>query len=283
MSSDPLIPSAARLRRDQRVYRNLNYLQLPARLDRRISRLASRVIRNARARNRYDKARAIERFLSTQLGYTLEMKAGGPDPLADFLFNVKEGHCEYFSSSMAIMLRTQGIAARVVNGFQRGQFNETAGMFVVKQRDAHSWVEVYFPETDTWVTFDPTPSEGQFNEAADDTVAGTFGGYLDAIEAFWIQYFVSYDSKEQKTLLESAQSRIVNVKDVAANWFEAVKAQLLEWWQRARGDQGFAKQSDCNRFWDRLFDCYSHWNCVADLALSLACGALDMGHFWDLA
>ena len=55
------------------------------------------------------------------------MKAGGDQPLADFLFNVKEGHCEYFATAMAVMLRTQGIAARVVNGFQQGDYNETAG------------------------------------------------------------------------------------------------------------------------------------------------------------
>ena len=62
------------------------------------------------------------------------MKAAGEDPLADFLFNVREGHCEYFATAMAVMLRTQGIATRVVNGFQRGEYNETADVFVVRQR-----------------------------------------------------------------------------------------------------------------------------------------------------
>ena len=89
------------------------------------------------------------------------MRASGPDPLADFLFNVRAGHCEYFSTAMVVMLRTQGIAARVVNGFLPGEYNEAAGAYTVRQSDAHSWVEVYFPETNSWVTFDPTPAAGR--------------------------------------------------------------------------------------------------------------------------
>ncbi len=103
---------------------------------------------------------------NSEYGYSLEMKAGGPDPLADFLFNVKAGHCEYFSTAMAVMLRTRGIAARVVNGFLPGEYNEAAGAYTVRQSDAHSWVEVYFPETRSWVTFDPTPSAGRSRTGA---------------------------------------------------------------------------------------------------------------------
>src|SRR5213079_3163916 len=87
--------------------------------------------------------------------------AGGRDPLADFLFNVKVGHCEYFATAMAVMLRTRGIGSRVVNGFLPGEYNQAAGAFTVRQSDAHSWVEVYFPQADSWITFDPTPPAGR--------------------------------------------------------------------------------------------------------------------------
>ena len=70
---------------------------------------AKDAIARAGARNGYDAARAVESYLRDNYGYTLDLKAGGPDPLADFLFNVKEGHCEYFSTAMAVMLRTQGL------------------------------------------------------------------------------------------------------------------------------------------------------------------------------
>src|SRR5258705_2320352 len=89
------------------------------------------------------------------------MRAGGPDPLADFLFHVKAGHCEYFSTAMTVMLRTRGIAARVVNGFLPGEYNEASGAYTVRQSDAHSWVEVYFPRTNSWLTFVPTLPAGR--------------------------------------------------------------------------------------------------------------------------
>ena len=93
----------------------------------------------------------------TNFGYTLEMSRVAPaDPLADFLFVRKQGHCEYFASSMAIMLRTLGIPSRVVNGFRTSEFNDVTGNYVVRASSAHSWVEAYFPGQG-WVSFDPTP------------------------------------------------------------------------------------------------------------------------------
>src|SRR5690606_30617148 len=75
------------------------YLQLPATLDPRIAALARTVIKQAGAQNVYDAARAIESYLQTNSRYSLEMRASGPDPLADFLFRVRAGPCEYFSSA----------------------------------------------------------------------------------------------------------------------------------------------------------------------------------------
>src|SRR6185503_610813 len=94
--SDTSEPRMDLLRNDNRplsvsYYR---YLQLPENLDPRIDRLATQIILEANASNRYDAAKAIESYLQRQYGYSLEMKASGPDPLADFLFNVRSGHCE---------------------------------------------------------------------------------------------------------------------------------------------------------------------------------------------
>ncbi|MDQ3748222.1 MAG: DUF3488 and transglutaminase-like domain-containing protein, partial [Acidobacteriota bacterium] len=160
VNSDRSLPDASRLKSDNESYPSeaKRYLQLPAKFDERIAILTAQI--TEKQANRYDKAKAVENYLQTQFGYTLEMKAKGEEPLADFLFNVREGHCEYFATAMAIMLRTQGIATRVVNGFQQGEYNETADVFVVKQKDAHSWVEVYFPRENAWIPFDPTPAAG---------------------------------------------------------------------------------------------------------------------------
>lgn len=238
--SDTYLPPAEELRLDNGSYGRAayKYLLVPPDLDPRISRLASNWISEENARTRYDIARAVENHLQNDFGYTLEMKAGGPDPLADFLFNVREGHCEYFATAMAVMLRTQGIATRVVNGFSQGEYNETAGVFVVRQKNAHSWVEVYFPESDVWVPFDPTPFAGRNLGANAGGFFGSISSYLEALETFWIQYFVTYDDQEQRSLLRSFRDGLSDYKDTGASWLNSVQTLITRWWQMLRGDEG---------------------------------------------
>jgi transglutaminase-like putative cysteine protease len=239
--SDVSAPETAALRRDNGIYSSefLNYLELPETIDPRIAELASEITRGTRTR--YDAAQAVETYLQTQFGYTLEQKAGGDEPLADFLFNVREGHCEYFSTAMAVMLRTQGIATRVVNGFQRGDYNETADVFVVRQRNAHSWVEVYFPGEDAWVTFDPTPFAGQNLTGESTGIAKRVSSYLEALETFWIQYFVAYDSAEQRSLLTSVRRGVADYGKQTTGVIDAARERFLEWWRLVRGDAGFGQ------------------------------------------
>ena len=137
--SDRALPSSSQLQADDTRYQvNVeNYLQLPTTIDPRIRELASQITKNAN--NRYDAAKEMESYLQSKFGYTLEQKASGDQPLADFLFNVKEGHCEYFATAMAIMLRTQGIATRIVNGFSEGEYNETADV-LCRQAKERSFV-----------------------------------------------------------------------------------------------------------------------------------------------
>ncbi|MBV9211991.1 MAG: transglutaminase domain-containing protein, partial [Acidobacteria bacterium] len=197
-------------------------------LDPRIGNLAREVITRAHAENRYDQARAIESYLQTEFGYTLDLKAGGNDPLSDFLFRVREGHCEYFATAMAVMLRTQGIATRVINGFQTGTYNDAADAYIVTQREAHSWVEVYFPETGSWVTFDPTPAAGRTPpESAGLTTS--LGKYAEALEMLWIQYVVSYDKHEQRSLATSVRNRLSDYRQAIAEEFNNFKTKAAAW------------------------------------------------------
>ncbi len=238
VTSDVSIPAVEKLRIDKSDYSEefRRYLETPEVFDGRIKTFTEQITQNQT--NRYDKAKAVEQYLQNNFGYTLDLTVGGDEPLADFLFNVKEGHCEYFASAMAMMLRTQGIATRVVNGFQQGEFNETAGVFVIKQKDAHSWVEVYFPETKSWVAFDPTPFAGQTSEA---NYAGTFGSfkrYMEAFETFWIQYFVAFDNQEQRSLFSSVKSSFQDYQTKSASWLNQLQDKISEWWKEVRGDKG---------------------------------------------
>ena len=237
--SDTSLPAERDLRHDNSSYpvQFGNYLQVPDDLDPRIAELAENVTKGYRTR--FDAALAVENHLQTQYGYTLELKSGGPDPLADFLFNVREGHCEYFATAMVMMLRTQGIAARLVTGFQQGDYNETADVFVVRQRHAHAWVEVYFPGEEAWVPFDPTPAAGQDLTATPTGIAGQVSKYMEALEMLWIQYFVAFDNQEQRSMFTSVKKSFTDFQSNAGSYADALRTLFAEWWKDVRGDNGF--------------------------------------------
>jgi transglutaminase-like putative cysteine protease len=225
--SDTSSPSAAALRADRLEYFVAfeRYWQLPDNTDPRIGALAKKVTETSDARTGYDKARAIESYLRDNYGYTLDLKAGGSDPLSDFLFRVRAGHCEYFSTAMAVMLRTQGIAARVVNGFLPGEFNEASGAYTVRQSDAHSWVEVYFPQTSSWVTFDPTPPAGRTARVRTG-LAAQLSKYTEALDLMWFQYVVGYDKQEQHSLAASLRKELVDFRRSSTNTLDRARVAL---------------------------------------------------------
>jgi transglutaminase-like putative cysteine protease len=210
------------------------YLQVPLALDPRIPQLAAQA--SGSASDSYDKAVAIEQYLKTHYGYTLQLpNAPVADPLANFLFERKQGHCEYFASSMAVMLRTLRIPSRVVNGFTSDEFNDVTGNYVVRARDAHAWVEAYFPNYG-WVTFDPTP--GGTNGSPEGW--GRVMLYLDAASSFWREWVVSYDSSHQsilgRTVLSGTRSSFERVR----MWARLRYARMLNW---ARRNQRGAEQA----------------------------------------
>lgn len=240
--SDVFLPPVEKLKNDNADFSPEfdRYLQLPENFDNKISQLAAQITSDKK--NRYEKAKAVESYLQNNFGYTLQLKASGDQPLSDFLFNVREGHCEYFASAMAMMLRTQGIATRIVNGFQTGEFNQTANVFVVKQKDAHSWVEVYFPKENIWIPFDPTPFAGRTddaNAAATTSIVGKVSSFFVALETFWIQYFVAYDNQEQRSLFSSVKSGFNKYQAKSAFWLNNTQEKLADWWREVRGDKGY--------------------------------------------
>ena len=165
-------------------------LQLP-RLDPRIPELARQLMGEG---GDLERARSLERHLRRDYVYTLQLPSVEPrDPLADFLFNRKRGHCEYFASSMAVMLRAQGIPARVVNGFAGGAYNPVSDLYMIRASDAHTWVEAYI-DGRGWMTFDPTPSALRSSGVS---LLTTLGYYLDAADSFWQEWVLNYDLARQ--------------------------------------------------------------------------------------
>lgn len=230
--SDIATPSLGELRNATSPYpapiRN-TYLSLPA-VDPRIRQLALQV--TSSARNDYDKAAAVELYLKTHYAYTLTLPlTAEADPVANFLFVRKRGHCEYFASSMAVMLRTLGIPARVVNGFRSDEFNDLTGSYVVRAKDAHAWVETYFPGYG-WQMFDPTPS---------GTGTGTPRGwgrlalYVDAMASFWREWIISYDSSHQYVLGQAAVNGSRGAWENARHWARKHYSAMLKWARQTQG------------------------------------------------
>ena len=133
----------------------VKYTQLPAELPQRVRDLASQL--TAGADTPYDKAMAIENYLKT-LNYSLEVEPPpyNADGVDHFLFTLREGYSEYFGSAMTVMLRSEGIPARLATGYTVGDKLPNHDVYIVTDSHSHAWVEVFFP-TYGWIALEPTP------------------------------------------------------------------------------------------------------------------------------
>ena len=156
------------------------------------------------------RARALEKHLrdSGDFHYTLQMGRvdRSLDPTLDFLLNRKRGHCEYFASSLALLLRSVGVPSRVVNGFKGGDWNDLGKVMYVRQKHAHSWVEAYVGDDakgrPRWIILDPTPAYER--TAAVPTSGGLGEAFRQAADFFrwvWSTWVVGFDSDRQNRLI----------------------------------------------------------------------------------
>lgn len=195
-------------------------LELP-RLDARIPALARSMTEGALTD--LERARAIERRLRTEYAYTLQLPdREAADPLAYFLFTRRKGHCEYFASAMAILLRTQGVPTRLATGFQSGIYNPLTDLWLVRSADAHTWVEAWLPGLG-WSTFDPTPPDLSSRSFGLGTRLAL---YLDAASTFWQEWVVSYDPSRQGTLADRLQQ---GASRLGIRWFDSLTGVPGAW------------------------------------------------------
>ena len=224
VESEPEIGDPRRLRipdallpRDARWL--ARYTQLPP-LAPRVAALAREV--TAGSPDDYEAARRLTAWLSRELTYTRVLEgSAADDPLEHFLFVRRSGNCEYFAAALAVMARSLGIPARVVNGFQRGEWNPYGHYFMVRLRDAHSWVEVFVAGAG-WVTLDPSPRGAV--EPAPIAAAATL--WLDALRMSWHRYVVTYSFHDQLAAVETVRR---------ATWrWSAVALRPVDWGQVPR-------------------------------------------------
>jgi len=146
--------------------------------------------------NDYEKAMKIMEYLQSNFKYSdQDLNVDSERPLEEFLFKMKRGHCEFFSTAMAILLRYVGIPSRNVVGFRGGAINEIGNYAVVRQSDAHSWAEAYIPGNG-WLRFDPTPGEVDGEKRVSDGL-GSLTKYVDYLKLRWNKYVIDYDLRAQ--------------------------------------------------------------------------------------
>lgn len=140
---------------------------------------------------------------SGEFGYTLDMSVNDPsiDAIEDFLFNRKQGHCEYFASALGLMLRSVGIPARLVSGFKGGDLNPGTGYFVVQGRHAHVWVEALL--NGRWRVLDATPAGRSDSVRSLAPKAGLFGRVANMFSDLWSHQIVGLSFNDQSEKLYS--------------------------------------------------------------------------------
>jgi len=177
---------------------------------------------------------ALAYFSREGFSYTLEPPLLGINSVDEFMFGSKQGFCEHYASSFVFLMRAAGIPARVVTGYQGGEYNELGGYYIVRQSDAHAWAEVWLPGQG-WVRVDPTaaiaPARIEFNLAAavPDTGALPFmarnapqwlrGLRLnwDALANQWNQWVLGYDTERQFAFLTRLGMESVTWQKLALN------------------------------------------------------------------
>jgi transglutaminase-like putative cysteine protease len=219
------------------VVGEIDYAQLPAPgrgfryYD--LKNLAEKITLEAKAESPYEKVRAIERYLNTKFSYTRNIqRTPDTEPVYDFLFNQKKGHCELFASSMAVLLRTLGIPARLANGYMAGQWNPIGEFYTVRQKHAHCWVEVFFDRDNNpfnrneigWVRFDPTPpgmlDSGWFFSSVTD--------FFSYMRFKWIDYVISYSASEQRKVFTKVRSKGRQMRGWFSDVFNSIKKFFSE-------------------------------------------------------
>lgn len=188
------------------------YLQLPA-ISPRIGDLAQHV--TAGTISPYEKVAAIYRHLSSEYRYSLDIESTtSARPIEDFLFTRKTGYCEHYATAMVVMLRSLGIPSRLVTGFLATEWNNFGNYYTVRQRDAHAWVEVYYPHSG-WVTVDPTPASAIGTSSSSWQVLHRIG---DSLRLQWDRFFIRFSGRDQLAVVSRLRDSGDSVRHVFSTW-----------------------------------------------------------------
>jgi hypothetical protein len=164
------------------------------------------------------RAQAIESWLRSSFGYTRSEFRKVPkkkSPVDAFLFDWKEGNCEFFSTAMVLLLRNTGIPARNVAGFLGGQWNRIGNYLIIREGDAHSWVEAHLPDRG-WVMFDPTPASSS-PDFITNPFFTTLLQFFDVVSLAWQKHVIAYDLSRQSKFMKAGYDRFMKWRSSAGS------------------------------------------------------------------
>ena len=193
------------------------YLQVPE-LSQAFKDVAARVVRGLTVR---DKAQATRDYLLANYEYSLNPTATS---IEDFVVNRHTGYCEHFATSMVLLLRAEGVHARLVSGFVATEWNKASGYLIVRAKDAHTWVEAL--DGSSWVRYDPTPSSFQ--------QVSLITNILDNVRMVWYRNVVTYDLAKQVQTANNLGRFFTGSGRAVAGAFESfrtVASRLLRDWR----------------------------------------------------
>lgn len=174
-------------------------------------------------------------YLRADRGYSLESRVppGEADAVLRWVDSGIAGHCELYAGAFVLISRYAGIPARLVTGFSGGDWNGFENYYMVRNRNAHAWCEV-FDRSRGWVRVDPTPGYGRESGSVDDALAGgglfldrTWTARLDSLRVLWFRRVVQFDSADQAVMAESVKGAGLRgidwIKDLWKRGTETVK------------------------------------------------------------
>ncbi|MBC7195608.1 MAG: DUF3488 domain-containing protein, partial [Caldisericia bacterium] len=190
------------------LYDRTIYLSLPKNLTLKFFELAKKFD----GENKLDVVNNIKNyFVSGEFKYNLKNLPISENPIEDFLFKTREGNCEYFATSMALLLRAVNIPSRVVAGYKGGVYNDLGGYYIIRQSDAHLWVEAYIDKIG-WIRFDPTPSSERESILATTKNISKFKLFLDTLNYYYNTFIINYDLEKQISILNKLKDISINTR-----------------------------------------------------------------------
>ncbi|MGE3977572.1 MAG: DUF3488 and DUF4129 domain-containing transglutaminase family protein [Nitrospira sp.] len=200
-----------------------HFLQIPIQSE-RIAVLAREITHIHRTT--YEKANAVQTYLTHNYRYSLDAPLAEQDqPLEEFLFIRKTGYCEHYATAMVMMLRTIGIPARLVTGFLATEWNEYGNYYLVRQQDAHAWVEMHLPNSG-WIKMDPTPPSIESVGSGSPTWHA-LGRMMDTIRLQWSRFFVQYSAADQLAVVRELRAGGASARNKALDSMSALFSPVM--------------------------------------------------------